>query len=274
MQFKTSDGLSLHVEDAGSGKVLLCLPGLTRNTRDFDFVAPHLGDYRVIRMDYRGRGQSERDPEFANYNVVREARDVVELLDHLGIGKACVLGTSRGGLVAMALAALFGDRLGGAVLNDVGPVIAPEGIAFIMTYVGKRPPYRTYDEAAAALERIYSRSFTGVSPEVWQRMARVQYDETPDGLDLRYDPKLRDALLAQAEAGPAPDLWPWFEALKGRPVGVIRGANSDLLSTGTLAEMQARFPEMIVETVPGRGHVPFLDEPESLRVIRAVMERT
>ncbi|MFD2853622.1 alpha/beta fold hydrolase [Seohaeicola zhoushanensis] len=97
MQFKTSDGLSLHVEDAGSGKVLLCLPGLTRNTRDFDFVAPHLGDYRVIRMDYRGRGQSERDPEFANYNVVREARDVVELLDHLGIGKACVLGTSRGG---------------------------------------------------------------------------------------------------------------------------------------------------------------------------------
>lgn len=274
MQFKTSDGLSLHVEDAGSGKVLLCLPGLTRNTRDFDFVAPHLGDYRVIRMDYRGRGQSERDPEFANYNVVREARDVVELLDHLGIGKACVLGTSRGGLVAMALAALFGDRLGGAVLNDVGPVIAPEGIAFIMTYVGKRPPYRTYDEAAAALERIYSRSFTGVSPEVWQRMARVQYDETPDGLDLRYDPKLRDALLAQAEAGPAPDLWPWFEALKGRPVGVIRGANSDLLSTGTLAEMQARFPEMIVETLPGRGHVPFLDEPESLRVIRAVMERT
>ncbi|MFD2853621.1 alpha/beta fold hydrolase [Seohaeicola zhoushanensis] len=176
--------------------------------------------------------------------------------------------------MAMALAALFGDRLGGAVLNDVGPVIAPEGIAFIMTYVGKRPPYRTYDEAAAALERIYSRSFTGVSPEVWQRMARVQYDETPDGLDLRYDPKLRDALLAQAEAGPAPDLWPWFEALKGRPVGVIRGANSDLLSPATLAEMQARFPEMIVETVPGRGHVPFLDEPESLRVIRAVMERT
>ena len=273
MRFTTTDGLSLYYEDAGEGKPLLCLAGLTRNARDFDFLAPHLPNVRLIRMDYRGRGLSDRDATISNYNVVREAQDVVELLDHLGLAKAPVLGTSRGGLVAMALAALHGDRLSGAILNDVGPVIAPEGIAFIMTYIGKKPSFSTFDSAAEGMMRAYERSFPNVPLEVWTRLARAQYVETAEGLDLSYDPELRAALLAQAEAGPAPDLWPWFEALKGRPLGVIRGANSDLLSQATLDEMQARFPEMIVGTVPDRGHVPFLDEPEALRVIRAVMEK-
>lgn len=273
MRFTTSDGLGLHYEDEGAGKVILCLAGLTRNSRDFDFVAPHLGDFRLVRLDYRGRGRSDRDPNHANYNVVREAQDAVELLDHLGLETASVLGTSRGGLVAMAMAALHGDRLGAAILNDVGPVIAPEGIAFIMTYVGKPPSYRTMDEAAAGLAGFFAREFPGVAPAVWQKLARVQYVETADGLSLSYDPKLRDALIAQAEAGPPPDLWPMFEALKGRPAGVIRGANSNLLAEKTLAEMQARLPKLVVGTVPDRGHVPFLDEPEALRVIREVMEQ-
>lgn len=273
MRFTTTDGLSLYYEDSGEGKPLLCLAGLTRNARDFDFVAPHLPDVRLIRMDYRGRGLSDRDAAIGNYNVVREAQDVVELLDHLGLAQAPVLGTSRGGLVAMALAALHGERLSGAILNDVGPVIAPEGIAFIMTYIGKKPSFTTFDAAAVGMMQAYERSFPGVPPEVWNRLARAQYVETAEGLGLSYDPELRAALMAQAEAGPPPDLWPWFEALKGRPVGVIRGANSDLLGQSTLDEMQARFPEMIVGTVPDRGHVPFLDEPEALRVIRAVMEK-
>lgn len=273
MRFTTSDGLGLHYEDEGTGKPLLCLAGPTRNARDFDFVAPHLDSVRLIRMDYRGRGLSDRDPDFTQYNVVREARDAVELLDHLGLAKVTVLGTSRGGLVAMALAALFPERLAGAILNDVGPVIAADGISFIMTYIGKPPVAKTFDEAATAMMTLYAPAFPGVPRDVWQRAVRAQYVQTPDGLELSYDPKLRDALLAQSEAGPPPDLWPWFEALKGRPVGVIRGANSDLLSAGTLAGMQARFPEMIVATVPDRGHVPFLDEPQSLGVIRAVLEK-
>lgn len=270
--FKTSDGLRLYFEDTGTGQPLLCLPGLTRNTRDFDFLKPHMTACRVIAMDYRGRGQSDYASDFHSYSVPQEAQDVIALLDHLELDKVTILGTSRGGLIAMALAAMHPDRLAGVILNDVGPVIAPGGIGRIMQYVGRVPPYRTLTEAAEAMAAALGPQFPDLATEVWHTLATAQYEETPAGLTLRYDPRLRDALLAQAEAGPPPDLWPLFDALLPLPVGVLRGANSDILSAETLSEMQARHTGLIATTVPNRGHVPLLDESESLDLIHRILK--
>lgn len=270
--FTTSDGLTLHYEDTGTGQPLLCLAGLTRNTRDFDFLRPHMGDIRLIAMDYRGRGQSDYDDNFLNYTVMREGQDVIELLDHLGLDKVTILGTSRGGLIAMALAAGFATRLSGVILNDVGPVISPEGIARILTYLGKPPLAKTMDEAAQMLSVAMATQFPGVAASVWLQVANAQFTQHETGLDLRYDARLLDALQAQAAEGPVPDLWPLFDALKPLPTAVIRGANSDLLDPQTYADMQARNPDLIAVQVPDRGHVPFLDEPASLAVIRRILE--
>lgn len=276
--FTTSDGLQIYYEDTGSGQPLLCLAGLTRNCRDFDHIAPHLRDTRLISMDCRGRGQSQYDPNWANYNLLREAQDVIELLDYLGLEKVTVLGTSRGGLIAMMLAAGHADRLAGVILNDVGPVLSADGLARIIDYVGKPPPWTSYAQAAAGLKAALGRDFPDLPDDVWTHMAQAQYCEADGGLILRYDAHLRDALLAQidaqADAGSPPDLWPLFAALKPLPTGVLRGANSDILEAETLAEMQRRHPDLIVATVPNRGHVPLLDEPQSLTLIRQILEQT
>ncbi len=269
--FTSSDGKRLYFEDAGTGQPLLCLSGLTRNSKDFSFLAPHVTDLRMIAMDYRGRGKSDFDPDYMNYSIAREAQDVVELLDHLGLGKVTILGTSRGGLIAMALAASSPERLSGVILNDVGPVIEPAGIARIMDFVGNKPASKTLNQSAAALQSAMEQQFPGVSLKTWRRQAEYQYSETPDGLDLRYDPALRTALIAQATTGATPDLWALFDALAPIPTGLIRGANSDVLGTTTVSEMKSRKPDLILAEVPDRGHVPFLDEPQSLDVIRRIV---
>ncbi len=226
-RFSGFDGLSLYYEDEGQGLPLLCLPGLTRTARDFDYLAPHLPPLRLIRTDYRGRGLSDWAPDPMSYTVPNEARDVLALLDHLGIGKAAILGTSRGGLVGMLLAATAKDRLLGLALNDIGPV----------------PPERWLDEA------------------------RHFFLDGGDRLTINYDPALREAFLAAFNSPPA-DLWPLFDACAGLPLALIRGANSDLLSRETAAEMRRRRPDMVFADVPDRAHVPFLDEAESLAAIR------
>jgi pimeloyl-ACP methyl ester carboxylesterase len=269
--FTTSDNIRIFFEETGTGAPILCLSGLTRNSRDFSFFAPHATDLRMIAMDYRGRGRSEYDPNYSNYNVPREAQDVIELLDHLGLQKVSILGTSRGGLIAMALAASHPDRLAGVVLNDVGPVIEPAGIAKIIGYVGARPASKSYDDAAAVLKTLMEPQFPGVALEIWRKQAEFQFKEQGGSLGLRYDPALGKALQEQAASGVIPDMWPLFEALRGLPTGVIRGANSDLLGRGTVTEMHARHPDMISAEVPDRGHVPFLNEPQSLDVIRKVL---
>lgn len=270
--FNTSDGLSLYFEDTGAGTPVLCLAGLTRNARDFDFLAPHLSDHRMIALDCRGRGKSDYDPVYANYNVMREAQDVVELLDHLGIERTFVIGTSRGGLIAMFLAAGNARRLMGVVLNDVGPAVSQKGIARIMDYVGRPPGAVTTKDHAAQLEAAMSGDFPGVPLSRWRQVSAAQHDETDHGLALRYDPNLRQALMEQLEAGPPGDMWPLFDAMHGLKTGVIRGANSDVLTADTVDRMRDRRPCVIAQTVPDRGHVPFLDEPGSLKVIRAVLE--
>lgn len=262
--YQSFDGLNLYYEDQGAGLPVVCLPGLTRNTHDFDDVAPHLKDVRLIRLDYRGRGRSDYG-DWHHYTVPVEGRDVLTLLDHLGIDRAAFIGTSRGGLITMMLAALAPDRVIGAALNDIGPELATNGIDRIMGYLGNRPPWKTIDDAVAALPHVMQ-GFNNVPESRWRAHAQRSYVETPDGLDIAYDKHLRDAVL-EAAATPAPDLWPLFDALKGRPLALIRGANSDLLSPKAVEKMRARHPGMIYANVPDRAHVPYLDEPEALAAL-------
>lgn len=263
-EFTAPDGARLHYADEGSGTPVLALSGLTRNGSDFDYAVPHLAHVRLIRMDYRGRGKSEWTGA-ETYTIPTEAGDALALLDHLGIAKAGILGTSRGGLIAMMLAAIAKDRLLGVCLVDIGPEIAAPGLDAIKGYVGRNPAQRTRDEAVGMRASLMA-GFEGVPESRWREEVEKHYLETPDGLTINYDPALRDAVLASGD-GPAPDLWPLFDAMEGLPLALIRGANSDLLTMETADEMARRRPDMIRAIVPGRGHIPFLDEPEAVGVL-------
>jgi len=263
--YTANDGKQLYFTDEGTGLPVIALAGLTRNGADFDHVAPHL-DVRLIRPDYRGRGQSEW-ADHSTYSIAQEAADILSLMDHLGLEKAAILGTSRGGLIAMVLAAISPERLIGVALNDIGPEIADKGMDVIVDYIGRNPAQKTYAEAAAFRDQAWTH-FKGVPMDRWLAEVRAHYRETPDGLVIRYDPKLRDAVLAVREQ-PFDDLWPLFDALAGLPLALIRGANSDLLTVETANAMADRRPDMICAEVPDRGHVPFLDEHEALDALQA-----
>jgi pimeloyl-ACP methyl ester carboxylesterase len=269
--FTAPDGTKLAYYDEGEGLPVLCLAGLTRNSADFDYVAPHLSDVRLIRMDYRGRGDSDyADP--ATYTIPQESADAQALLDHLGLQAAAILGTSRGGLIALTLAATAKDRLLGVCLNDIGPELDPDGLALIKDYIGKTPAVRSLDDLAATRARLLP-GFPGVPLSRWRDEAEKNYTQTEDGLQLRYDARLAEIFNQPApddDAGSG-DAWPFFEALAGLPIALIRGANSNLLAEATADEMRRR-PDMGYANVPDRGHVPFLDEPEAVAVIRRWIE--
>lgn len=267
--FTTSDGAKLAYSDKGAGVPVLCLAGLTRTMGDFDYMVPHLPPCRLIRMDYRGRGASEWTGA-ATYTVPQEGRDALELLDHLGIDKAAVIGTSRGGLIGMLLAAVAHDRLLGLCLNDVGPEIHRPGLERIFDYVGRNPAVKTHAELAARLPRNMP-GFANVPESRWLEEARLHYTQSDAGLTITYDPTLREAFIAAFE-GPPVDLWPLWDATAGLPVALIRGANSDLLSLETTTEMQRRRPDLIFASVPDRAHIPFLDEPESVAALQAFLK--
>lgn len=266
--FHAPDGTRLAYADEGTGLPLLCLPGLTRSMSDFDYLKPHLPPLRLIRMDYRGRGASDWTGA-ATYTVEQESKDALALLDHLGVARAAILGTSRGGLIGMVLGAVARDRVLGLCLNDVGPEIGREGLTRIFDYVGRNPAGRTHQGYAERLSR--SPGFAGVPMSRWLEEARKLSVETPDGLRTAYDPTLREAFLAAFE-GPPVDLWPLFDTLAGLPLALIRGANSDLLTAETAAKMRARRPDMDFAEVPDRAHIPFLDEPDSLALIRGFLQ--
>lgn len=267
--FHTSDGTRIAYLDEGEGLPLLCLPGLTRTHGDFDYLRPHLPPLRLIRMDYRGRGASQWTGA-ATYTVPQEARDALELLDHLKVDRAGVIGTSRGGMIAMVLAATAKSRLRGILFNDIGPVIDRAGLERIFDYVGRNPASRTHDALAEAMPRTMP-GFANVPASRWQAEARLHYHSAERGLKITYDPALREAFLAAFE-GPPVDLWPLYDACAGLPLALIRGANSDLLSMQTVAEMRRRRPDLIFANVPDRAHIPFLDEPESLGVVQAFLK--
>ena len=263
--FTTSDDLSLAYQDEGEGLAVICLAGLTRSSTDFDYVAPHLKGVRLIRLDYRGRGKSEWSRHHSSYSIPVESRDVLELMDHLELERAAILGTSRGGLIAMMLSVIAPERVLGVCLNDIGPELAPEGLRAIRGYIGRTPDFKTHAELAAAKPGLLP-AFQNVPESRWLEEAQRQAHETDEGLVITYDPQLRNAVL-EAGAQPTPNLWPMFDAMQGAPLALIRGANSDLLSEETADMMSLRRPDMLRADVPGRGHIPFLDEPESLEVI-------
>ncbi|SMY08440.1 alpha/beta fold hydrolase [Flavimaricola marinus] len=267
--YSAADGTRLHYSDDGTGLPVLCLAGLTRNGADFDHVAPHLKGTRLIRLDYRGRGKSDwADP--ATYTIPQEAQDVLGLLDHLGLKRVAILGTSRGGLIAMTLAAIAQERLLGVALNDIGPVIESKGLSIISGYVGQRPKEKTYEEAARNRANLWTH-FADVPHQRWLAEVQAHYVETDDGLDLRYDPRLAE-IFKNGGAQPVPDLWPLFDGFEGLPLALIRGANSDLLSKDTADEMSRRRPDMIRADIPDRGHVPFLDEPAAVAALTQWLE--
>jgi pimeloyl-ACP methyl ester carboxylesterase len=277
--FTTKDGLKLSYSDEGTGPgaPLLCLAGLTRNGADFDFFAEAIRaagvTRRIIRLDARGRGASDHDSNFSNYNIMIETGDAIALLDHLGVEKAVIIGSSRGGFQAMVMAATAPHRLAGVVLNDVGPELDPRGLGKIMSYLSLPPQAKTLTEAAIALKAGFGTDFD-VEDSHWEQMALRSYHVTDDGLALTYDPKLRDAVIEQAAAldTKGPGLWPLFETLKPVPTIVLRAENSNLLSAEIVAKMQAAKPDLTETVVMGRGHIPRLDEPEAVAAVVAFLE--
>jgi pimeloyl-ACP methyl ester carboxylesterase len=259
------DGTRLAYADQGQGTPLLCLAGLTRTMADFTYAKPHLGG-RIVRMDYRGRGGSSWTGA-ATYTVGQEAQDALALMDHLEVKRFAVLGTSRGGLIGMVLAHLAPGRLLGLCLNDIGPVIERAGLERIVDYVGRNPSARTFADYAEVLAR-HSPGFANVPAARWMEEAQKHAKPAAEGLQITYDPALRDSFTASMAAPPG-DAWPLFDACAELPLAVIRGANSDLLSASTVAEMASRHPHLIVAHVPDRAHVPFLDEPESVAALAA-----
>ena len=266
--FHAQDGARLAYKDEGDGLPVLCLSGLTRTMADFDYMAPHLPPCRLIRMDYRGRGQSAWTGS-ATYTVPQEAKDAIALLDHLGIERAALIGTSRGGLIGLVLAATAHDRLRGLLLNDVGPEIHRPGLERIFDYVGRNPIWKTYDEAAAAMPKV-SPGFHNVPEGRWHEDVRKFYTVTDAGLRINYDPELRQSFLAAFEGEP-PDLWPLWSATAGLPVALIRGANSDLLSPAAAEKMRMLRPDTIFAEVPDRAHIPWLDEDPAINAIHSFL---
>jgi pimeloyl-ACP methyl ester carboxylesterase len=269
--FRAEDGARLAYRDEGEGLPVLALAGLTRDGRDFDYLAHHLyNDVRLVRLDCRGRGGSDWTGP-ATYTVPQEARDAVALLDHLGINRAAIIGSSRGGMVGMVVAATAKQRMLGLCLNDVGPVLERRGLERIATYVGVQPAVSTLEEIADRLPTNMP-GFAQVPDIRWAEEAIRHFVQKEDGLGLTYDPSLRQAVLA-ALAQPLPEMWPLFDACEGLPLALIRAAASDVLSAETAAAMQQRRPDMLFVELPDRGHVPFLDETEALTCIAAWLDR-
>lgn len=267
------DGLRLHYRDyPGSAErpPLLCLPGLTRNARDFaDFAERYSPGYRIVVLEFRGRGESAYDPIPPRYNPLTYAADVIELLDQLGISRAVFVGTSLGGLVTMTVAAISPQRIAASILNDVGPELSQEGLDRIRSYVGRDARFKSWDEAAQALA-VNHANFPAYEHADWVKMARRTARE--ENGEIRFDYDMAIAQPLNTAPTPKIDMWPLFVALAQRPLLVIRGERSDLLSATTAEKMARAAPNVKFALVPGIGHSPMLDEPEAVAAIDAFLE--
>lgn len=271
------DGLRLYCRDYPGGPSsrlpVLCLPGLTRNSRDYEDLAPHLAAQgrRVLCPDYRGYGRSDRDLEWMHYQIEYDAADVIDLLDGLGVARVHVVGTSRGGLIAMMLAASHPARIAGAVINDVGPDVIHGGASKIGKFFDMPHAFRDWDEATAAYEKWSGPATPDLTPAGWTKRARQTFVELPDGrVAYDFDPALGKAYRARENT---PVGWDKFRAFAGKPVLVIRGQFSGLLSRTTFDRMAEELPGLQRVTVPNRGHVPLLDEPAAIAAIDSFFAR-
>lgn len=253
----------------------VCLAGLTRNGRDFDRLAEALSagpqGRDVITLDMRGRGESDWDPKPANYTVPYELHDVIDALTALELFGVHLIGTSRGGLIAMGLMAAQPTRVAKLVLNDIGPVIETDGLMRIAGYVGKIPDVRDWAEATALVRKAMERDFPNLPDAEWTAVTRQLFNEANGKPVPGYDPDLAKSFLPSD--GEIPPLWPHFAATTKVPVMIIRGARSDLLSPQTVDEMAARHPMLTAWEVPDQGHAPLLRDAPTIEAIRAFLDR-
>lgn len=281
IHYTSRDGLRLyarHYPSPGSNRrPLVCLSGLARNGRDFHDLASALSlnpdtGRDVFTIDYRGRGRSEPDPNWKNYTIYTELNDALDFMALKGLQRAAILGTSRGGLLAMLMGVLRPTAMGAVILNDIGPVMERDGISRIVAYVGRIPVPNDWEEAARMVAGLYQRAFTAVSPPQWEEVARQLFNDD-HGLPVpSYDPNLAKAVSLLE--GPPPDLWPQFLSLSRLPVLALRGANSDLLSAETLDAMRMRHPRLEAVTIRGQGHAPLLKDAASISTIAEFLART
>jgi pimeloyl-ACP methyl ester carboxylesterase len=279
-RWTSSDGLPLVARDYAGGDgaarlPIICLHGLTRNAGDFDGVAPRLATSgrRIIVPDVRGRGASARDPDPANYNPRVYARDAIEMMAALGIARAIFIGTSMGGIITMALAARHSNVIAAAILNDVGPEVAPEGIARILSYVGR--PVAITDWAAAAdhCRKTYQSAWPDYGPADWDRLARRSFREEGGRIVPDYDPRILDPLLKPPARGQSLLAWFLFRRLARKcPAMLLRGATSDIITRAIADKMKAKAPRLTVTDVPGVGHAPTLSEPVAVAAIDAFLK--
>ncbi|WP_265515609.1 alpha/beta fold hydrolase [Nitratireductor luteus] len=267
--YSAKDGLKLHARIYGAPSPgtwpVVCLPGLTRNARDFEALAHILSKdekrpRQLIAFDYRGRGRSSYDPNWQNYAVPVEADDVAAGLTALDVEHASFIGTSRGGLIVMALTAMRPALIKAAVLNDIGPVIEGAGLAHIRSYLENAPTPASIDEAVRLQRAVHGDAFSALTQENWERQTRALYRSAESGRPVAdFDPRLLKTLKLVDLNNPLPTLWPQFEGLRSVPVLAMRGANSKLLSRETLDEMERRHPRLEALTVEGQGHAPLLE---------------
>jgi pimeloyl-ACP methyl ester carboxylesterase len=276
--YTSSDGLNLFYRDYGcdapKGVPVVCLPGLTRNSRDFAVLARHLTKARrILCPDFRGRGFSDRDPKYTNYHPTNYVQDVIALAAHLNLDKVVIVGTSLGGLVAMGLAAAKPALLAGVVLNDIGPEIDPKGAARLATYVGLSGPITTWQEASAEVKRLNGAPQPHRADEFWAEYAHAVFRENEQGVpEFDYDPMIGDA-MREAPAAPPELMWALFGALKPIPTLALRGEDSDILSADTFERMAVEKPDLAQALVKGVGHAPFLDEPDGLQAIEEFLSK-
>lgn len=277
-----ADGLKLYGRDYGPlaspALPVVCLPGLARTSADFGELALALAQddrrpRRVLAVDYRGRGRSEWDRDWRRYDLKVEADDLLQVLAAAGIHQAVVIGTSRGGLLAMLLSALRPTVLRGVVLNDVGPALEAKGLVRIRSYVGKLPNPRDWADAADILRRLFDAQFPALEDRDWEAMARATWTEKDGRLAGTHDPALAKTLEGLDLETAVPTLWPLFEGLTRVPVLVLRGERSDLLSAETVEAMGRIHPNLETAVVPGQGHAPLLSGRDLLQRIRRFVIR-
>jgi pimeloyl-ACP methyl ester carboxylesterase len=274
--YQSSDGLRLYARDyahAAPRGTVLCLHGLSRNSADFEDLAPLVRElgFRVIVADQRGRGLSDYDPQPARYHPGTYVQDMFTLQEHLGLREVIAIGTSMGGLMTMIMAALRPGVFRAAVLNDIGPVIEAAGLERIKGYVGRIAPPANWTEAAATARAINGQAFPEYADADWMRFARRTYREVDGRIVPACDPAISQPITASPETAVPPDLWGAFAALRDVPTLVIRGALSDILSAQCVREMKARKPDLRTVEVPGRGHAPALDEAEAVVAIEGLL---
>ena len=250
---------------------VVCLPGITRNCRDFEDLAPELArTRRVFTPDLRGRGRSDHYPEWRRYNLDSYVADVVALLDHFALTRVVIIGTSLGGIIGMTLGARHPQRLAGLVLNDIGPELDPVGLQRIGSSVGEPLSVVDWDVAAERARTGYAAILPEYTADDWQKFSRRIYREVAPGrIERDMDRNIARA-LAEYRDGPQ-DFWREFRALAALPMLCLRGEWSDLLSVSTLQAMQQAHPKLQTVTIAARGHTPTLDEPASRAAISAFL---